>query len=103
METLIIDFNQDNEEIKNSIIEYFGEDIENQFIESKKFNGDILNIFTTIIIPITMPILTVLIQKYLEKDDNDTKKTDIKIIYKNEIFIIKENNINNFLSKLNDK
>ena len=100
MDSLAIDFSKENKEIEELIIEVFGDDIRNNFIESKNFNGDIVNIIATVIIPIAMPIITVLFQKYLEKKEDKDTADKITIIYNHEEFIFKHNDINvvnNFL------
>lgn len=90
METLVVEFSKSNHEFETLIIKNLGEEIKNNFLESRKFNGDVANVIVTVLIPIAVPFLTVLFQKYLEKNDQnlDAEKTVILTI-NNEEYTIK--------------
>lgn len=94
METLAVDFSKNNKEFELLLLKIFGEKVQDKFLESRKFNGDIVNIVVTILIPVTVPFLAVLFQNYLVKDDEtiETEKT-VKFTHNNEIYLLKNYNI----------
>ncbi len=77
MEKIIIEFLKEDKEFENLLVELYGSNIKNNFIETNNFNGDIVDVFISIIIPVAIPFLQVLYQKRLEKNKKveDGRKT----------------------------
>jgi hypothetical protein len=84
MNQLIVDFQRDDVIIKDLFIEIFGSEIQEDIIESRKFNGDIINIVATILIPASVPFLTVLFQKYFERKKNLKSSKSVKMSFGDE-------------------
>ncbi len=70
MDKILIEFEKTDTELQKFIVELYGDEISSQFIETKKFNGDVVDVIISIIIPITVPFFVVLYQKSLEKNKN---------------------------------
>lgn len=89
MEALTIKFTKSDKEFEGLLVDIFGESIKKKIIEPKHFNGDILNIAATLIIPISTPFLAVLFQNHVQnkkKTSDITKKVEFKWDGKEIIF-----------------
>lgn len=81
MEALTIKFIKSDKEFEKLLVDIFGESIKKKIIEPKHFDGDILNIVATLIIPVTTPFLAVLFQNYIQKKKK-TSDTTKKVAFK---------------------
>ncbi|MCX6318628.1 MAG: hypothetical protein NTW29_15145 [Bacteroidetes bacterium] len=79
MENMVLEFSENDIEFKSLMVELYGEQIEGEYMTSNQFNGDLVDVIISIIIPITIPFLAVAYQKSLEKKKEDTKSKVKKV------------------------
>ncbi len=77
MNKIIVEFLKEDKEFEAMLAELYGVKIKNDFIETNNFNGDVIDVFISIVIPMTIPFLQVLYQKSLEKNKKKENKTKV--------------------------
>jgi hypothetical protein len=104
MSAIAIEFSEQNEVFKSQLLDIIGGQVTDDFIKSKNLHGDIVNVLVTVIIPVAMPLIAVLFDKYLVKlDKAPSDDKSVNITWNGEEYMFKNHDlqdVSDFLKEL---